>query len=120
MRGAQTTLRGAQTALRGVQTALRGVQTALRGVQTALRGAQTKKKGSVVFSHTGVLPTNLMFTGVNCISVVKRAYMALPNIIKLFRMAQVGYFFTSLVFSVNDLTTIATTIFRWINCRSNF
>lgn len=76
MRGAQTTLRSAQTVLRGAQTALRSVQTTLRGAQTALRGAQTKKKGSAVFSHTGVFPTNLMFTGVNCISVVKRAYMA--------------------------------------------
>ena len=116
----RVSLRSVQSASKGAQTTLRGAQSALRSVQTALRGAQTKKKGSVVFSHTGVLPTNLMLTGVNCISVVKRAYMALPNIIKLFRMAQVGYFFTSLVFSVNDLTTIATTIFRWINCRSNF
>ena len=76
LRSAQTVLRGAQTALRSVQTTLRGAQTTLRGAQTALRGAQTKKKGSAVFSHTGVFPTNLMFTGVNCISVVKRAYMA--------------------------------------------
>ena len=76
LRGAQTALRSVQTTLRGAQTTLRGAQTTLRGVQTALRGAQTKKKGSVVISHTGVLPTNLMLTGVNCISVVKRAYMA--------------------------------------------
>jgi len=63
------------------------------GRSNGFAGAQTKKKGSAVFSHTGVFPTNLMFTGVNCISVVKRVYMALPNIIKLFKTGSSGLFF---------------------------